>query len=143
MLSNSSKYALKAVLFLAVNSSQEHKILAKDISEPTNIPKAYLSKILQELSKHNIVSSLRGPGGGFYLSEANRAVHLMDIIHIMDGDNRLISCMLSLQECNAEHPCPMHDLVGDTKTRFVKNLEKTTVDDLVADINSGKSFLPL
>jgi len=143
MLSNSSKYALKAVLYIAVNSSQEQKILAKEISERTNIPKAYLSKILQELSKHNIVSSIRGPSGGFYLSEANRAVHLMDIIHIMDGDNRLTSCMLSLQECNAAHPCPMHDLVGDTKTRFVKNLEETNVEDLVADIEAGRSFLPL
>jgi Rrf2 family protein len=143
MLSNSSKYAIKAVLYLAVNSSQATKILAKDISEPTNIPKAYLSKILQELSRHNIVSSIRGPGGGFYLSEANRAVHLIDIIHIIDGDNRLTSCMLSLHECNADHPCPMHDLVGDTKVRFAKNLEKTTVEDLVADINSGKSFLPI
>ncbi len=143
MLSNSSKYALKAVLYLAVHSSRGNKILAKDISGPTNIPKAYLSKILQELSRHNIVSSVRGPGGGFYLSEENRTVHLMDIIHIIDGDNRLTSCMLSLQDCNAEHPCPMHDLVGDTKVRFVKNLEETTVDDLVADIEAGKSFLPL
>ncbi len=117
--------------------------MAKDISEPTNIPKAYLSKILQELSRHNIVSSVRGPGGGFYLSDSNREVHLMDIIHIIDGDNRLTSCMLSLQECNAEHPCPMHDLVGDTKVNFVKNLENTTIEDLVSDIKAGKSFLPL
>lgn len=143
MLSNSSKYALKAVLFLAVHSSQKQKILAKNISEPTNIPKAYLSKILQELSRHNIVSSVRGPGGGFYLSEDNRMVHLMDIIHVIDGDHRLTSCMLSLQDCNADHPCPMHHLVGDTKVNFVKNLEETTVEDLVADIESGRSFLPL
>ena len=143
MLSNSSKYALKAVLYLAINSSKEKKVLAKEISAPTNIPKAYLSKILQALSRHHIVSSIRGPGGGFYLTKENRTVPLMDIIHVIDGDNRLTSCMLSLQECNAEHPCPMHDLVGDTKVRFVKNLEETTVDDLVVDIKSGKSFLPL
>ncbi|WP_273565530.1 RrF2 family transcriptional regulator [Maribacter halichondriae] len=143
MLSNSSKYALKAVLYLAVNSSAKHKILVKDISEPTNIPKPYLSKILQALSRHNIVSSVRGPKGGFYLSEENRSVRLMKIVQIIDGDNRLTSCMLSIHECNAEHPCPMHHLVGDTKTRFVKNLEETAVEDLVSDIEAGKSFLPL
>jgi len=143
MLSNSSKYALKAVLYLAVKSSENHKILAKEISEPTNIPKAYLSKILQDLSRHDIVSSLRGPGGGFYLSETNKTVPLMKIISVIDGDHRLTSCMLSLNKCDANHPCPMHDLVGNTKSNFVKNLEETTVEDLIADINSGKSFLPL
>ena len=143
MLSNSSKYALKAVLYLGINSSEEKKVLSKEISDRTNIPQAYLSKILQPLSRHHIVSSVRGPGGGFYLSKENRAVPLIDIIHIIDGDHRLTSCLLSLKECNAEHPCPLHDLVGDTKVRFVKNLEGTTVEDLVADIEAGRSFLPL
>ncbi len=143
MLSTSSKYALKAVLYLAVNASETHKILAADISGPTNIPKPYLSKILQDLSRHGIVSSIRGPKGGFYLNDANKAVKLMAIIQIMDGDYRLSSCMLSLKDCNALHPCPLHDLVGNAKTNFVKNLESTTVEDLVADIKNGKSFLPL
>lgn len=143
MISNSSKYALKAVLYLAVNSSEEHKILAKELSGPTNVPQAYLSKLMQELSRHGLISSTRGRHGGFYLTDENRTVHLMDIINVIDGDNRLTSCMLSLNKCDANHPCPMHALVGDTKTNFVKNLEETTVADLVVDIRLGKSFLPL
>lgn len=143
MISNSSKYAIRAVLYLALHSSGSHKILAKDISSLTNIPKAYLAKLLQELSRHNIVSSVKGPGGGFYLSEDNKKIPLMKIIQVIDGDNRLTSCMLSLQECDEKHPCPMHDLVGNTKVNFVKNLEQNTVEDLVKDIHKGKSFLPL
>ncbi len=143
MLSNSSKYAIKAVLYLAVNSSPKQRILAKDISVPTNIPKAYLSKILQELSRHHIVSSLRGPGGGFYLSDENRAISLLEIIRVIDGGYRLTSCMLSLKDCDEEYPCPMHDLVGGTKAQFVENLRRTTVNDLVEDIAEGRSFLPL
>ena len=143
MLSNSSKYALKAVLYLAVNSSDKTKILSKDLAAPINVPKAYLAKLLQELSRHNIISSSKGPGGGFYLTNENRGVKLMNIINIIDGDNRLTSCMLSLSKCDANHPCPLHDLVGDTKTNFVKNLEDTTIQDLVLDIQEGKSFLPL
>lgn len=143
MLSNSSKYALKAVLYLAVNGSENDKILAKNISARINVPQAYLAKLLQELSKHNIVSSTKGPNGGFYLTDKNRGVRLMNIINIIDGDNRLTSCMLSLNICDADHPCPLHDLVGETKSNFVKNLEKTSVQDLVSDISMGKSFLPL
>ncbi|MDO1499177.1 Rrf2 family transcriptional regulator [Winogradskyella maritima] len=59
MLSNSSKYALTAVLYLAVNSSFEHKILAKDISKENPNTQAYLSKLMQELTRHNLISSVR------------------------------------------------------------------------------------
>ncbi len=143
MLSNSSKYALKAVLYLAVHSTMEKKILAKDISKPINVPRAYIAKILQELSRHNIVSSMRGPGGGFYLNEENKKTPLIDIISLIDGDNRLTSCVLSLHKCDNENPCPMHHLVDDTKASFVKKLKETSVEDLISDIRSGKSFLPI
>ncbi len=100
MFSNSSKYALKAVLYLAVNSSESNKILVKNISEPINVPQAYIAKLLQELSRHNIVSSTRGPNGGFYINAQNRETSLIDIITVIDGENRLNSCLLSVQNCN-------------------------------------------
>ncbi|UII76299.1 Rrf2 family transcriptional regulator [Flagellimonas sp. HMM57] len=143
MLSTSTKYALKAVLYLAVNSSEKKKILAKDISNPTNIPKAYLSKLLQELSRHQIVSSVRGPGGGFYMTPENIKVPLIEIVKVIDGDSRLNSCMLSLSECDEERPCPIHHLIGNAKTNFVKNLEQHRLKDLIESIQSGKSVLPL
>ena len=54
MVSNSSKYAIKGVLFLALHSNEENKIAVKDISEPINVPQAYIAKLLQELSRENI-----------------------------------------------------------------------------------------
>lgn len=143
MISNSSKYALKAVLYLAVHSSEEKKILAKNLSGPTHVPQAYLSKLMQELTRHHLISSTRGPGGGFYLTDENRSVFLIEIINVIDGTNKLTSCMLSLKKCNEKHPCPMHHLVGDAKVNFVKNLEETTIQDLVINIQEGKSFLSL
>ena len=143
MLSNSSKYAIKGVLYLAVNASQEHKILAKDIAEPINVPPSYIAKLLQELGRHGIVSSVKGPHGGFYLNEENLGTRLIKIVEVIDGDQRLRSCMLSIQECDIENPCPLHHMVGETKAHFVQNLEKTTVAELVRDINDGKSSLPL
>ena len=83
MLSNSSKYAIKGVLFLALHSSEENKVMVKDISNPINVPLAYLAKLLQELSKENIISSARGPKGGFYLSEQNRNQPIINILKIM------------------------------------------------------------
>lgn len=143
MLSNSSKYALKAVLYLALNSDEDHKILAKNISEPINVPKAYIAKLLQELSRHGLVSSTRGPKGGFFLNEENRTRSLIQIVDVIDGEHRLKSCMLSLKDCDEKHPCPLHELVGNTKMNFIKKLEETTINDLVVDLEQQKSFLPL
>lgn len=143
MLTNSSKYALNAVLYLAVHSTYSKKILATEISEATKIPKAYLSKLMQELTRHNLISSLRGPHGGFYLTDENRKVSLLEVITAIDGDNRLTSCMLGLHKCDKDNPCPIHHLVGEAKTKFVKNMKQTTVQDLVSDIKEGKSFLHL
>ena len=143
MLSNSSKYALKGVLYLAVNASESKKILAKDVAEPINVPPSYIAKLLQKLSKHGFVSSAKGPRGGFYLNDANLKTHLIDIVDIIDGEERLRSCMLSIRECDEDNPCPMHDLVGGAKTRFIKNLEDTTVLQLVEGIENGETVLPL
>lgn len=143
MISNSSKYALIGVLYLAVNSSEEQKILAKDLSKNTGVPKAYLSKLMQALKRHDLISSTRGPNGGFYLTDKNREVSLIDIINVIDGENRLNTCILSLHKCDAKHPCPLHGLMGDTKGKFVKQLEETKVQDLVIDIREGNSFLSI
>lgn len=143
MISNSSKYALMGVLYLAVNSSKEKKILAKDLSSKTGVPQAYLSKLMQQLTRHNLLSSTRGPNGGFYLTDENRDVALIDIVNIIDGEYRLNTCILSLHKCDAKHPCPLHNLMGNTKNALLEKLEETKVQDLVVDIKEGNSFLSL
>ena len=143
MLSNSSKYAIKAVLYLALNSNEEQRVMVKDIATSTNAPQAYLAKLLQELSREHIISSVKGPKGGFYLSESNRLHSLMDIVNVIDGEKRLHSCVLSLEKCDADKPCPLHKLVSPVKSKFLKQLKEKSIDDFSQDVKSGISFLPL
>ncbi len=143
MFSNSSKYAIKAVLYLAIHSSESKKIRVKNISEPINVPQAYIAKLLQELSRHRIVSSTRGPNGGFFLSDANMKTLLIEIVNVIDGEDRLNSCLLSLHNCNSEKPCPLHDFARPFRTNFIESLEQNTIEDLARDVKRGKSFLPL
>lgn len=138
MLSKSSKYAIKAVLFLALHSD-EKKVKVKDISEPINVPQAYIAKLLQELSRNKIISSSRGPKGGFYLSKADLGNSLINII---DGEKRLHACVLSLEKCNLEKPCPLHELVYPIKTKFIKALQDKTIKEFSTLIKQGKVFLP-
>ncbi len=143
MFSNSSKYAIKAVLFLALNSNEEKKIMVKDIAGPINVPQAYTAKLLQELSRQNLISSTRGPKGGFYLSEDDKKQPLEKIIHVIDGEKRLTSCLLSLEMCNEEKPCPLHKMAAPLRAKLLDSLENKTICDLAQDVRDGNSYLPL
>ena len=143
MISNSSKYAIKAVLYLAVYSSEQNKIMVKDISKPINVPQAYLAKLLQELSRQHIISSTRGPKGGFYLSDRDKSQSLINIVNVIDGEQKMKSCMLSLKNCDENKPCPLHNLVGPSRAHLLKRLETTAIKNLSKGILEGNTILPL
>ncbi|MEC3966401.1 MULTISPECIES: RrF2 family transcriptional regulator [Flavobacteriaceae] len=143
MLSNSSKYAIKGVLYLALNSNESHKIMVRDIFEVVHVPEAYLAKLLQELSRHGIISSVRGPKGGFYLSEDDRKRTLMDIVRVIDGEKRVHSCVMGMRNCDMDNPCVLHKLVGANKSKFINVLENTTILDLVEGKQNIEEFFPL
>ena len=143
MLSNSSKYAIKAVLFLALNSSEKNKVMVKDIAKPINVPQAYVAKLLQELAKEKIISSVRGSKGGFYLNDDNLNSTIMSIINVIDGDKRLYACMLSLDACNEEKPCPLHKVLYSSRNNILNSLKSKTIQELALDVKVGHSFLPL
>ena len=143
MFSNSSKYAIKGVLYLALNSDKDHKIMVRDIFEVVHVQEAYLAKLLQELSRHGIVSSTRGPKGGFYLSNENRKRTLMDIVKVIDGEKRVNSCVMGIRNCDMNNPCVLHKLVGSNKSKFIKVLEKTTILDLVEGRQNIEDFFPM
>ncbi|GAA4281932.1 RrF2 family transcriptional regulator [Gaetbulibacter aestuarii] len=143
MFSNSSKYAIKAVLFLAIHSDENNKIMVKDIADPINVPQAYIAKLLQELAKHKLISSTRGPKGGFFLSQDDKQGNVLDIIKVIDDDKKLNSCMLSLKFCNASNPCPIHHLVSQPRDLIINNLKSKTILELAIHVENGTSRLPL
>ncbi len=108
MFSKSCQYAIRAVIYLAEQQGADKNVGVKEIAEALNVPQQFLSKILQQLSKHNKISSVKGPGGGFYLDEFNAKATLLDIVEIIDGKHTLNNCILGKPYCSNEHPCPLH-----------------------------------
>lgn len=143
MISNSSKYAINAVLYLASHANSHHKLSSADLSKAIEVPSAYIAKLLQELARNGLVSSSKGPKGGFYLSKANRQSHLIEIIDLIDGEARLSNCVLGLRMCNEEKPCPIHHKVHAYKDEFVGHLKQYTIDELANDIQEGRAVLPI
>lgn len=109
MISKKCKYALRAVLHLSVNSSHTHKVGMRSLADKLKLPAPYLGKILQELVQKNVISSIKGPNGGFYLTEKNARAPLLNIIDAVDGLGFFENCGLGIAECSNDHPCPIHN----------------------------------
>lgn len=143
MISNSAKYAIKAVIYLGLHSSKSNKILTREMFEEIQVSESYLAKILQQLSRRGIISSTKGRNGGFYLSEQNFEHSLMDIVRVVDGDQSVDSCILGISNCNLDHPCPLHDLVGKGKTEFNRTMETTYLKDIMGTLQGKQVYFPL
>lgn len=143
MLSKSSKYAIKAAIYLALHTDEQHKVLVRDLHDKIRVSESYLAKLLQDLSRHGIISSTKGRGGGFYLAKENRQHSLMDIVKVIDGPENVNSCVLGIHNCDAENPCALHHLVGPGKSAFNSVLQNTTLERLVSELEGEEPFFPV
>lgn len=130
MLSKSSKYALKAVVFIVTYSSKEEKLSGRKIAEKTKIPRPFLSKILQELSSKDFISSTKGPNGGFYVTQSQLNRTVLDLIVNTEGIDKLQQCVLNFENCDSENPCPLHNFIAPAKDSLRNSLKNITLDNL-------------
>ena len=82
MFTKSCQYAIRAVIYMTEQKAHTKNLGVKEIADALQVPQQFLAKILQQLSKHNLISSVKGPNGGFYINEANAKVTLLDIVVI-------------------------------------------------------------
>lgn len=141
MFSKACEYAIRAVLYIANKSKDGARLSIRDIAREIASPEPFTAKILQALVRNGIVSSIKGPNGGFFLKPNAKPVSLHAIVMAVDGEEVLHSCALGLKECDDKFPCPIHKDVKAYKTRFREILHEKTVQDLAADLESGNAFL--
>ncbi len=144
MFSKSCEYGIRATLFIASESYKGNKVGIKDIAEQIHSPEAFTAKILQALVRHEIIRSTKGPSGGFNIDkEDTTKIKLADIVSAIDGDSIYNGCALGLPSCSESSPCPVHAKFKHIREELKQMLISTTLEDLILDINTGKTFLKL
>ncbi len=131
ILSQPSKYGLRAVLYLAKHDPE--LVQGKEIAEALDIPVSYLAKILQDLSKRSVLVSSKGRGGGFKLARPANEITLMDVVESIEGSSFVGGCVLGLGECPGEEPCPLHDRWTLIKAEILDMFVAESVMQLVED----------
>ena len=143
MLSNASKYAIRSVLFLAENSSKTKKYGAKKIASELEIPLSFIAKILQKLAKSQVISSAKGPGGGFFTSKNNLNLNVSHILKVIETEDIFEGCFLGLPRCSDDNPCPVHHIVAPFKEALLDKFNHQTIEDFAAEIKENGSYLSL
>ncbi|MBB6002721.1 Rrf2 family transcriptional regulator [Arcicella rosea] len=142
MFSKACEYGIKASIFIAEQSLKSNKVGQVAIAKAISSPEAFTAKTLQILTKHGIISSERGPHGGFFFSELQlNSTLLSHIVEVIDGTNLYKGCGLGLDCCNENAPCPVHHQFKQIRDDLRNMLETTLIVDLAIGLKSGLAFL--
>jgi Rrf2 family iron-sulfur cluster assembly transcriptional regulator len=142
MFTKATEYALRATIYLAQKSSEEHKLGIEEIANAIDSPRSFTAKILQSLTKDNrLVSSVRGPHGGFYMSAKAKKLPVRSILLAMGEDQILEKCVMGLKLCSEVEPCPMHAQYKVIKKQLINLFTSKTIQQLAAEIQEGFVFI--
>ncbi len=129
MLSKSVGYAIRALAYLA---EKDKPILVREISTATNIPYAFLAKIINTLGRKQIVITQRGIGGGISLAQKPESVSLSELCMALDDPLFRKECVLGMSECpNETGGCPIHEFWSKQRDKEIEFLRKTTLASIV------------
>lgn len=100
---------MQAMIYLAENENQG-LIMVSAIAEAHDIPKHFLAKLVQTLTRHHLIKSFRGRKGGIKLARPASEITMLQVVNAIEGipaDDEM--CIIGLDVCSEEVACPLHD----------------------------------
>lgn len=141
MLSITCKTGIRAVIFLASRVSAGEKYSIQEIAAVVDGNEHTLGKLLQTLVKATVISSAKGPSGGFFITPDQIKQPLLKVVLALDGDELFHACGLGLSQCSASKPCPLHDAYAQVRDQLEKLFRTTSIQDISKDVSKGAAFL--
>jgi Rrf2 family protein len=134
MLSNKSKYGLKALLALAERAGTG-PVLVADLATRDRMPKKFLEAILLELKRRGIVESKKGKGGGYFLRRPADDITFGEVIRVLDGPLAAVPCVSQMAympcaECVDEESCGVRMAMKEVRDATARILDNTTLADV-------------
>lgn len=136
MISKKTKYALKAVLFLAAKYSSKEPVLIAEIAQQESIPKKFLEAILLELKNKGILQSWKGKGGGYALARSPGQISFGEVLRIFEDPFSLLPCVkegphVRCEECRKGAACGIHLVMQEIYNATSGILNVTTFQEVL------------
>ena len=129
MISQTTEYALRAVVYLAQH--HDERLTVQRIADGTKVSSPYLSKILQSLGAEGLVIAQRGKKGGFGLAREPKEITMLDVVNAVEPIRRIRSCPLDLEE-HGTHLCALHRRLDEAAQRLERHFGDATIASLLS-----------
>lgn len=137
MFSKTCEYALRAVIKISRTSLEGKIINLHEVSKALESPEPFTAKIVQQLSKNKIVEAIKGPAGGYKISEEKmKNTKVITVVELFDGKDVMSKCVLGFKECGNANPCCFHNKYVPIR----KQLEKELTNCSLLEIAEGNRF---
>lgn len=130
MFSQTVEYALRAAIYLAQQAPTP--CTTQQMADATQVPRAYLSKVLQRLTEQGLVRSQRGAGGGVALARDPAEIDILSIVNAVDPIGRIATCPLGIAD-HRERLCPLHERLDLAIAEVERALQSSNLAELLAD----------
>ena len=127
-LSNSSQYAIRILAYMA--DKKDSQLNATQLAEILFIPYKFLTKIMTELVKVDLVESIRGREGGFKLKKKSSEIMVSDILDLFNDSIKDEQCVLGIGFCNGMCKCALHDQWMEPKLLLQKMFRESSLEDI-------------
>lgn len=141
MFSKTCEYAIRAMLFIAKKTKSGKKTGIREIASGIDAPVHFTAKILQDLVRKELLKSLKGPAGGFYLDKETMQSSLANIVEAIDGDSLFTGCGLGLKICSEVKPCPIHNQFKIIRKNIYNMLEQAKIGEFSRKLERDLTFL--
>lgn len=130
MITQAVEYSLRAIVALAKQGGRP--CTAQQLSELTETPAPYLSKLMQTLVRFELVQSRRGVNGGFVLARRPEDMTIFDVVQAVEPLKRIRKCPLNIGE-HSGALCPLHRRLDEALEMVERSFRETTLADLLND----------
>lgn len=113
--------------------NENQRMSASFIHAKLQIPYAYLRTVLNELARHDIITSSRGRNGGYRLGKDKSKIFLADIIEATEGLESFRKCFMGFDKCPFNYGCIMHPVWVRIREEILDLLKVTSLADLLHD----------
>lgn len=127
-LSKTTEYALRVLTSMSVDTDKMYS--SAFLHSKLKIPKKYLQRLLTDLSKNGLITSIQGRNGGFVFAKKIEKIFISDIIDAVEGFKKEPSCFFGFEKCALDNPCAMHDVWVTSQQELIKVLSTTSLADL-------------
>ena len=138
MLSLSHTVGYATLALGCIGSWKGQRVQSTQIQECTGVSMPYLRKILFLLGKSGLIEAKRGYRGGFLLARPASEITMLDVMEALGKDHAVPDCLLELDGCSDETPCPLHSFWQEERARIHDKLGEITVAEAAVSVRAAR-----